>query len=366
MDRLAIGTLVRETLRVRRAELRLCLRTTVAGLSALALTGNFPFPLHGLWTVLTAVVVTQVSVGGSLRATIEYMIGTLGGAVYAAVLGVLVPHQTLAGQVLVLALAIAPLALAAAINPSFRVAPFSAVLVLLIGGAIGQSPIESALTRILEVALGGLVAVVVSIVVLPERAHRLGLNAAAQTLGQMADVLPRVLSGFSRAGDAGETGRLMDELRGFVTALQDRAAEARRERLLPFGREPDPAALARTLLRPRNDLVMLRRAGAAPLPDVFAERLAPLLTRFGDGVSAYLREGASELGRRQPPPPLDEVEASLQAFESEVASLRAEGLTRTLSTPELERLFALGFALEQLRQNLSDLALRLQEFAGRA
>jgi hypothetical protein len=39
-------------------------------------------PLGGLWTVLTAVVVTQMSVGGSLKATTEYFTGTLGGAVY--------------------------------------------------------------------------------------------------------------------------------------------------------------------------------------------------------------------------------------------------------------------------------------------
>src|SRR5271157_1824284 len=72
---------VRDRLRAYRAQIRLCLRMTVAGLLALAVVERFPFPLHGLWTVLTAVVVTQASVGGSLRATIEYMLGTLGGAI---------------------------------------------------------------------------------------------------------------------------------------------------------------------------------------------------------------------------------------------------------------------------------------------
>src|SRR5271165_5294769 len=160
---------VRDQLRACKAQIRFCLRMTVAGLLALAVVERFPFPLHGLWTVLTAIVVTQVSIGGSLRATVEYMIGTLGGAIYAAALGVLIPHTTAASQALVLALAIAPLALAAAINPSFRVAPFSAVTVLLIGGDIGASPIGSAVTRVSEVALGGLVAIAVSMLVFPER-----------------------------------------------------------------------------------------------------------------------------------------------------------------------------------------------------
>jgi uncharacterized membrane protein YccC len=101
---------------------------------------------------------------------------------------VLIPHATAAAQALVLALALAPLALAAAISPSFRVAPFSAVIVLLIGGDIGASPIMSAVTRVSEVALGGLVAVAVSLLVFPERAHRLGLEAAAGILRKMADL----------------------------------------------------------------------------------------------------------------------------------------------------------------------------------
>jgi len=366
MDSLAVWRLVRGQLRAHRAQLRFCLRTTVAGLLALAVVDCFNFPLHGLWTVLTAVVVTNVSIGGSLRATIEYMIGTLGGAIYAAALGVLIPHSTPLSQAFVLALAIAPMALAAAINPSFRTAPFSAVLVLLIGADFGTSPIGSALTRVLEVGLGGLVAVAVSVLVLPERARRLGLEAAGRILNKMADVLPKLLSGFTRNLDAAEIGRLQTDLGRAVTALQEIAVEARRERIVPFSREPDPAPLSRTLLRLRHDLVIIGRAAAAPLPDAIAQRLGPLLTRAGESASTFLFGCATALAQGRPPPPLEPVEGSLQSFDSEVAALRREGLTRALSTGEIERLFALGFALEQLRQNFSDLARCVQELAGGA
>jgi uncharacterized membrane protein YccC len=142
-----------------RAQLRFCLRVTVAGLLAFAVAQVLTIPLHGLWVVLTAVVVTQMSAGGSLRATGEYIIGTFGGAVYAAITGLLIPHTTAIAQAGVLALTIAPLALAAALNPNFRVAPFSAVLVLLISGQLSEGPIESALYRVAEVALGGVIAV---------------------------------------------------------------------------------------------------------------------------------------------------------------------------------------------------------------
>src|SRR5215472_4401913 len=146
MDKLTFWKRLRETVSTYRSQLRFSLRMTAAGLVALIVAQSLALPLHGLWVVLTAVVVTQMSVGGSLRATIEYTIGTLGGAIYAAAIGVLVPHAGAIAQGGVLALTIAPLAFVAAINPNFRVAPFSAVLVLLLSGQLGEGPIESAFT----------------------------------------------------------------------------------------------------------------------------------------------------------------------------------------------------------------------------
>lgn len=72
--------------------------------------------------MLTAEVVTNVIVGVSLRATIEYIVGTLGGAVYAAAIGLIIPHAMAmaSAPAVVLVLAVAPMALASA-NPSFSV-----------------------------------------------------------------------------------------------------------------------------------------------------------------------------------------------------------------------------------------------------
>jgi hypothetical protein len=44
--------------------------------------------------------------------------------------------------------------------------------------------------------------------------------------------------------------------------------------------------------------------------------------------------------------------------------LRSEGLTIPLSSEEVERIFAFGFALEQLRNNLADLERCVRENAG--
>jgi len=343
--------------------LRFCLRVTISAVLAFALARFFTIPLHGLWAVLTAVVVTQMSVGGSLKATADYVIGTIGGAVYASAVAALVPHPTAVTAAGVLALAIAPLAYAAALNASFRVAPFTAVLVLMISSQLGEGPIESAFYRLLEVAIGGAVAMAVSVFVFPARAHSLGLAAAARVLENLAQVLPVLLTRFRTKIDTFENQHIQDEIGRTVNAFEDIAVEAQRERLINLVAEPDPAMLARALLRLRHDLVIIGRVGAVPLPDRIAERLGPPLARIGAAASDFLLASAAALVARRPPPPLSAVETAFADCVSEIAALREAGLMRALPGSELERIFTLGFALQQLQQDLLDLARSVREWA---
>ena len=63
---------------------------------------------------------------------------------------------------------------------------------------------------------------------------------------------------------------------------------------------------------------------------------------------------------------LGAVEQALAKFIATVEGLRREGATRALPAENLGRLYALGFALEQLRQNFEDFRNRLVECAGAA
>src|ERR1700676_3758197 len=150
-------------IRNRAVELRLCCRVTVAALATYALGDLLQIPLV-LWAVLTSIIVTQLSVGRTLKATIDYIVGTLGGAVYSGLVATLIPPTSELGVLAVLAIALAPLALLAAIKPSFTVAPFTAVMVLLVPMITHVSPLESAYYRVIEVALGGMIAIAVSFV----------------------------------------------------------------------------------------------------------------------------------------------------------------------------------------------------------
>ena len=108
----------------------------------------------------------------------------------------LVPHSTLFALAAVLAVTVAPLAYAAAVSPSFRTAPVTAVLVLMISAQLGGTEIQLAFFRSLGVAIGGVVAIAVSLLVFPGRAHALGLHEAVRVLQHMAQVLgPSVRAG---------------------------------------------------------------------------------------------------------------------------------------------------------------------------
>jgi hypothetical protein len=57
------------------------------------------------------------------------------------------------------------------------------------------------------------------------------------------------------------------------------------------------------------------------------------------------------------------VESALDGYAAEFATLRREGLTRELPDEAVERIFAFGFALDQVRLHLRDLARCVAEFA---
>ncbi len=79
-------------MRSRKAQLALAVRVTVAAFAALAIALALDLMLP-LWAVLTSLIVTQMSVGRSLKATRDYMFGTVGGAIYGGALAVLIPHS---------------------------------------------------------------------------------------------------------------------------------------------------------------------------------------------------------------------------------------------------------------------------------
>ena len=344
------------------SKLKLSVRVTVSAMLTLLLGQWLNVPLV-LWAVMTALIVTQTSVGRSLKATIDYFIGTLGGAFYAGAVAALIPHGSEPALLGVLAIAVAPMVVLASMNSSFNVAPLTAVIVVLAPTVTHATPLESAVFRLAEVGLGAVTGLLVSLTVFPARAHELAIEASAQMLDVMAQALQDMFAGFIGALDAAAILPIQERIGKFIARLDVIHAEVKRERMSQLADEPDPGPLLRTMLRLRHDLVIVGRAAANPLPPDLQPRLAPPLERLVAAVSGYLRGCALALVAHAAAPPLDAADAAFEGYAAEIAAVRREGLMRVLTSDALEHLCTLGFALEQVHQHLRDLQQWVSEQA---
>ena len=352
----------------REGELRHSVRVTAAALFAFVVAETLALP-QGYWAVFTAVLVTQASVGGSVKAALDWLVSTLGGGAYAALVGTILadvnkdlPHTDPMAMAVGLAIALTPLAFLAAIRPTFRFAPVTGVIIILVAPVQHLSALESAVNRLTEISIGGFIGLVVSLVVLPARASGILNHAAARTLDNLAAVLPLLLT-FDRAHIQADLTARHDVMLGQIARLTLAVEEAKRERASFLSNEPDPEPVLRTLQRLRADIIMLGRALAEPFPDAYHDRLATALAGTVNAIAACFRGIGASLEGRRPPPSLDAVEQALAHYAHEMAEVREAGVTLGLEAEIVGRTFAVGFALEQLKVNLKDLVGRTAERA---
>ena len=345
------------------AEIRLSTRVTAAGLTAFLLSQFLSLP-QGYWAVLTAVLIIQSSIGGSLKAALERMIGTFGGAVYGALIAALVPHENLTMMAVTLAVGLAPPALLAALKPSFRIAPVTVIIVLFSSTVAGPhvNVFEYAFARVVEIGIGSLIGLLVALTVLPARAHNQVAEFSAKVLNQMAGLLPLLLSGMMTEPDRAAILAQQDKIRKALSKLESLGDEAVRERASHLAMGPDPEPLLRTLRRMRHDLVMLSRATSQTLPDTIAPRLGPPVAAVTEAGVTFLRNAAAALELRQALGDASSHESAFEFYTGQILALRQEKKFRDLSTDMVGRIYTLGFALEQLRLNFRDLNDRVTDF----
>ena len=293
-------------------------------LSVAALLGLWVANLTGvrlpLWVVLTAMVVTQTSLGRSLKATIDYFAGTLCGAVWGGIVASLLPQNNELAVLGTLALVLAPLAFAAAMDPRFTAAPITGAIVVLVPQMTHATTMTSVVERVVEVGLGGVIGLVISLLLLPSSAYRLVRDQASVALDQMAKASAELIGGLENGLDSTAARRIQEGIGPSLSALASLIAEAEHERRVRLGSE-DTGPLLRSLMRLRHDLVILGRAAGKPLPTALMPRLAEALVE--------LRQNARTLygGKRQRPAPAD-ARAKAACCGQRSATLRRRGRGR--------------------------------------
>jgi uncharacterized membrane protein YccC len=350
-------------LRQNQARFAFSLRMLLAGVfsyllgEALGLTQSY-------WAVLSAVIVIQGSVGGSFTAGVNRLVGTMGGAAWGAAVAAFVPHPLSSSMVLALVIAVAPLAVITAFRPAYRVAPITAIIVLM-GSSLQQAdPIDSALSRVAEIGLGSAVAIAVALLVLPARAHRLLSQSCARALSLMANLLAVLERALDGAVDAKALGELQSALRIGLAQAETRAQEAQVERANRLAAEgPDPERLVRILRRIRHDTAMLTRILTAPSEEVVSAEMREPLRAVLKALTEWLKGIAKALPNAETPPALDALDAATGRYKAALAQGRHRDADVSGSGALGQRLVVLSFLFDQMRENVKDMAERAVERA---
>ena len=349
----------RDWIAAHRPEIALSLRITVAGLVTFAL-GELLGVRQVYWAVLTSTIVMQASIGGSLKATIDRLAGTAAGGLWGAALGAAISHPGTLATAGLLAAALVPLAALVAWWPNYRVAPVTAIIVLLVPHG-DTGPVQAAIERLIEITLGCAVALGVALAITPSRAHRLLSAAAADALIPMREQIEQLLAGVAEPVGPAAVLALHDRIRAAVERCAATAGDAARERTSWLTDAPDPDPLVRSLRRVSHDLVMLARALPKPLPEPLCSRLAGPAKRVASAAGEFLSELADALNRQTAVPPLVILEQALSEYDDAISELRRDRLIVPLAVADAERAFGTAFALQQLVGNLADLIVRVGE-----
>lgn len=223
---------------------------TVAAVLAYLGTGWLGLP-EGYWAVITCLVVVQGSLGATLNAGISRAYGTVAGGVIGGA-GAWLQTRFGLPAVWILGIVVPPLALLAALNARYRLAPVTAVLLTLaIPSGLGSFAI--ALHRIEEILLGGVIGAATALFVLPDRGAAGVRVHGAAILATLGEIVHRHLTDMSRTDD------LTDRLQKHLAGVEVADADAAQERQFRLSGEPASEPLLRTLRRLRTDVAMIGR-----------------------------------------------------------------------------------------------------------
>ena len=346
---------MKDWLQTHHPQIQFGLRMTLAALASYAI-GDLIGLSQVYWAVLSAVIVIQGSVGGSVKAGLNRLVGTIGGAAWGAIMSWLIVHNGPPSLTLALFAAVAPLALLTGFKTEYRIAPITAIIVLMGTAPPQATPLSSALERVLEITLGSAVAVAVALLIFPARAHALFVRSASTAIASMAEIVTMFAES---CGEGVQREALLKRQLGLnaeIAKMGAIASEAKIESSNRLTDDPDPEPFLRNLRRIRNDINMMARALVLPLPEASTGAFADELRAAFHALSAWLTSMSQSLKSGEEPPGLQAVQAAVEAFRVAISP--------DAGKQEMHRVFALLFAVEQALENLQDLSDRARELTG--
>ncbi|MBX9710819.1 MAG: FUSC family protein [Xanthobacteraceae bacterium] len=342
----------------RASELRQTARVTVAVAAAYASYKLLDLQ-QGYWAVFTVLIVMQGSIGSTLGAAIDRLIGTMGGA-FLGGLAVAMHTGTVLSLGIVLLVVTALATLAASLRPQLRIASVTAAI-LLLSAPPDVQPVHFVIDRIFEITIGGVIGVLATVFIFPARSHALVVARSALVLERIQKLLVSEAEAIER-GEALVPSTEHFALRQALGAVEQAMRDADRERASHLADHDIPPSVPRTLWRIRNDLVAIGATLNEALPAKVASTLAPAAATLLRAEASLAGRCASAL-RATKTVERGDSHSSRLAFANTFDELRQAGVTQALDFDAAGRVYGLGFTMERLHRDLSDLADRIDEIA---
>jgi uncharacterized membrane protein YccC len=340
---------------------RQALKTTIAACLAYLIAHALVLP-QAFWAAVVAIFVTQANIGASLGLALDWFLGSLIGAVVGGCVAVLVGHA-FGLQMAGLAATVLVMAYFAASRPQMRIACVNAAIIILGTPAFG-TPLGSASTRVFEVVIGTVVALVVMLVIFPARAGPALARHISQTLPLYFQMASRLLSmAMGGTYDGPWVASISAQIRDAITRNAVLSQQAQTEVAGFLADSPDPEALLTALRRLWHTELILARAVSSPLPASVRPMLHDGLQELRSAVSALSIDIRDNDWEVRDAIDITEVEAAVAKLNGVVASMRDSDVLREMPMEDAIRLMTLDFALEQLRQNLKDIANRRKDLS---
>ncbi|WP_160936170.1 FUSC family protein [Teichococcus coralli] len=332
---------------------RFTLQTVAAVLVSYGLAKALGLP-DASWAVFSALFVIQGSIGGTVTAAADRVLGACLGAslalacIFAIGLG---EWRTVASLVA----GISVMGIVAGIWPRFS---YGLVPVAILVLAPGIEVVEDALLKVIAIALGSGAGALSSLLVLPQRAHL----AAQRQLGHAVADCGALLSACMTKMLTRDAPDLSAAHARISDALAQAGKMARQSHpWLRRGSPPHrPAEILRQVERLWYTLAMVDRLSGQPLSERAGAFLAEPVHDAAREAECFLRETGKALARMQPPPSSEQFHACIHAITDAMDRLHAEG---GLTRPEAERTFGLSFAWEQVSHGVDELLALLPERA---
>jgi uncharacterized membrane protein YccC len=322
------------------------IKTAIAGVISLYITRLFHLP-EGYWAAISALIVMQSNVGATLSASRARLAGTAIGAVVGGLFVALWGSNTM-GFALAVAIAFVVCDMLR-LAESQRLATVTVAIIMLIRGTSAAWVI--ALHRFAEVALGILIALLVSLTLWPNHARRSvrqGLAAALMNLRMLYLALLESYGGQTSDSLVTLKAQVSDAFRTNAPLLQNALQEA----FGPMKDRESLALLAAQVERIRQAVETLELAVRDGAQDTYLRSFEAELEQMHTRIAAAFGSLADSIRAGKPDPQWPHLMAAISALDNKAALARKSGAAASYPLDEILRFYSLLLSSRNLAQEL--------------